>query len=153
MLDPVRPGTVSRMPVDQRFGPLIAAWKDAWNEGNVDSLDQIMMPRYVRHEGGASAVGLAEHKQRIVELREAFPDLVSTVDDIFGDGDRIAIRWTSVGTQQGEYLGLPPTGRTVTTSGISIARIEAGKITEEWVTWDPHQVLADLGVVQLTRAK
>ena len=133
------------MPADERFAALIAAWNDAWNAGRVDALDEILMPRYVRHEGGASTVGLDDHKQRIRNLREAFPDLRSVVDDIFGEGDRIAIRWTSFGTQSGAYLGLAPSGKTVTTRGISIARIEAGKISEEWVNWDPHGVLAELG--------
>lgn len=135
----------------ERYERIIEAWANAWNAGDVASLDQIMAPEYVRHDGGGEPVGLEVHKERILALRNAFPDLCCVVEDIFGEENRLAIRWSSVGTHEGDYLGVAPTGRTVRVEGISLARIHARRIVEEWVTWDPRQMLFALGVVSLHR--
>ncbi|HLI59939.1 MAG TPA: ester cyclase [Solirubrobacteraceae bacterium] len=135
----------------ERYERIIEAWANAWNAGDVAALDQIMAPEYVRHDGGSEPVGLEVHKERILALREAFPDLRCVVEDIFGEENRLAIRWSSVGTHQGDYLGVAPTGRVVEVSGISLSRIHAWRIVEEWVTWDPRQMLFALGVVSLHR--
>lgn len=132
-----------------RYERIIGAWALAWNTGRTGALDEIMAPEYVRHDGGSEPVGLEEHKQRIIALRCAFPDLTCVVEDIFGEEDRLAIRWSSTGTHQGEYLGVPATGRELTVAGISLSRVHVHRIVEEWVTWDPRQMLFALGVVSL----
>jgi steroid delta-isomerase-like uncharacterized protein len=133
----------------ERYERIIEAWAEAWNVGHVDALDRIMGPEYVRHDNNGTRVGLDEHKRRILALRAAFPDLNSVVEDIFGERDRIAIRWTATGTHRGEYLGVPATGRPVTINGISLGRIHARRIVEEWVTWDPLQMLFALDIIPL----
>ncbi|MFB6283843.1 MAG: ester cyclase [Halobacteria archaeon] len=62
--------------------------------------------------------------------RGIFPDMEITVEDVFGSGDRVAVRWTMTGTHQGEMFGVEPTGREVEFVGIEINRLEDGKLRE-----------------------
>ncbi|MBS1868426.1 MAG: ester cyclase [Actinobacteria bacterium] len=129
---------------------IIEGWARAWNVGDVAALDRVFAPEYVRHEGNGGSIGLDELKLRIQALRHAFPGVVAVVDDIFGQDDRLAIRWTSTGTHEREYLGVPGTGRKIVVNGISIASIRARRIVEEWVTWDPREMLAALDIITVT---
>jgi steroid delta-isomerase-like uncharacterized protein len=130
-----------------------AAWHAAWNEGDVAAMRDLLAPGYVRHSGGREgrALDRAGLLDVITGVREAFPDLVTSIDDMFGEGDRVAIRWSSVGTNQGAFVGVPSTGRRITTHGITISRFEGDHVAEEWVTWDLTQLLTDLGVLSLRR--
>ena len=66
----------------------------------------------------------------------AFAGIRYTVEDMVAEGDKLVVRWTCRQTHRGEYLGVPATGREVTASGISIYRMEQGKIAEEWAVVD-----------------
>ena len=61
------------------------------------------------------------------------------------EGDRVVVRWTTAGTQRGELLGVPPTGKRVTLTGISILRVAGEQLAEEWTTWDALAVLREIG--------
>ena len=65
----------------------------------------------------------------------------------FGEGNMVATRWTGRGTHTGELMGIPPTGKQVTVVGITISRVEDGKVVEEWTNWDTLGMLQQLGVV------
>lgn len=128
-----------------------AAWHAVWNEGDVAAMSALLAHDYVRHSGGRGQRSLdrAGFLDVIRSVREAFPDLETSIDDMFGEGDRLAIRWSSVGTHRAEFLGVPSTGRRIATQGITIGRFEGNHIAEEWVTWDMTQLLTDLGVLLL----
>ena len=64
------------------------------------------------------------------------PDLHVTLDDLIAEGDQVVTRWTMTGTQRGEFMGIPPTGKPVTVTGISIVRYAGGKQVEAWNEWD-----------------
>jgi steroid delta-isomerase-like uncharacterized protein len=70
-------------------------------------------------------------KDAVKEYREAFPDLTCTIEELIAEGDKVAYRWTMRGTHQGEIEGIAPTGRAVEVSGITIVRLEDGKIVED----------------------
>ena len=80
-------------------------------------------------------------------LRSAFPDPAVTVDDVLADGDEVAVRWTYGGTQQGPFLGIPPTGKAVVGSGIGLFRIAMGRIVEDFVQEDTFGLLQQLGAI------
>lgn len=123
-----------------------AAWTAAWNQGETDALDGLLAPDYVRR--GRSTQTLADLKSGIAACRSGLPDLVTTIDDCVVGYGRIATRWHSTGT----LLDVPPTGRRLTVSGATFSHIENGMITEEWVTWDPRQMLQALGIITLHSA-
>jgi predicted ester cyclase len=78
--------------------------------------------------------------------RGAFPDGHTTVEDSIAEGDKVAYRWTFRGTHRGELMGILPTERQVTITGITVDRISGGKIEEEWNNFDQLGMLQQLGV-------
>ena len=78
-------------------------------------------------------------------LRQAFPDLQVTVEDVIAEGDKVVARNTVTGTHQGEYLGLPPTGRSIAYNEIFIFRFANGRIAETWGVVDVFSQLRQLG--------
>ncbi len=92
-------------------------------------------------------------KQFVASMLAAFPDFRITIEDQVAEGDKVVTRWSFTGTHQGEFMGLAPTGKQVTTSGINISRIVEGKIVEEREEWDTLGFFQQLGALpQATEA-
>ena len=134
---------------DERREQIERVWVAAWDRGDVAALDQLMTEDYLRHGNDGAPLDLAGFKASIIATRAAFPDLVTTIDEIVLAGDRAAIRWHSVGTHEGSLLGVPATGRRVEVSGATFAHFENNRIVEEHVTWDPRALLTALGVISV----
>lgn len=116
--------------------------------GNLELADQLLAPGYVLHfPGFPGPVDSEGHKQLVIMFRNAFPDWRETVDDVIAEEDRVVIRVTGRGTHQGEFQGIPPTGRQVTATGVGIGRIENGRIAETWAEYDALGMMQQLGVV------
>ena len=110
--------------------------------------DQIMTANFVWHGGSAGELrGLEAFKQMLPQFFNAFPDLRATVDDIFGEEDRVVARFTVHGTHTGNLMGIAATGRQVTWTGINIYRIAGGKIAEEWFNEDTLGMMQQLGAI------
>lgn len=124
-------------------------WAAAWDRGDVDALDALLSPDYQRHGTDNDTLDLTAFKASIISTRSAFPDLVTTIDEIVIEGDRVAIRWHSTGSQQHSFLGVPATRRTVRVSGATFGRFDGGRIVEEIVTWDPRSLLTALGILRV----
>jgi steroid delta-isomerase-like uncharacterized protein len=124
-------------------------WAAAWEQGDVDALDELLAPAYLRHGGDPQPQGLSAFKAAVVTTRSAFPDLVTTIDDIVLEDDMAAIRWHSSGTHENSFLGVPATKRRVDVSGATFARFEDDRIIEEHVTWDPRALLSALGIIRV----
>ncbi|WP_353987735.1 flavin reductase [Ruicaihuangia caeni] len=129
------------------------AWAAAWDRGEVDALDAVLHPDYRRESANRGTItDLATLKRDILEVREAFPDLVTTLDKVIVDGDDLAIFWSTTGTFSRPLGGVPATGRRVRTTGSNHATVRDGVIVRERVTWDQSELLLDLGVPSLRSA-
>ncbi|GAA2314231.1 ester cyclase [Streptomyces kunmingensis] len=127
---------------------LSTAWDAAWNQGEVQALDALLSPDYVRRRGPAGvAQGRDEFKASIDAVRAAFPDLHTEIEDLVEEGGRLAVRWRSTGRHTGTFMGVPPTGRPVEVSGATFARFDGDTVAEEWVTFDSRQLLEALGII------
>lgn len=119
--------------------------------GNQLSLaDDLFTPDYVDHTPGAPPVppGPAGMRETVNVFRTAFPrDMKYTIDDLFGAGDRVAVRWTASGTNTGSLMGLPPTGKHVSVSSVYIFRVEGGKLAEAWGDFDALGMQQQLGLL------
>jgi steroid delta-isomerase-like uncharacterized protein len=104
------------------------------NAGDIDQLDAILAPAYVRHDPNPllKGAGRMEYKQAFTRLREAFPDAKWTSEEILADGNRVIGRWTFRGTHTGPLVNIPPSGKVVTYPILAIYRIEDGMIAEDW---------------------
>jgi len=78
---------------------------------------------------------------------EGAPDAQITVEKQLAEGDLVATRWVGRGTHEGELLGIQPTGKQVTVSGLTISRLEGGKIVEEFQNWDTFGMMQQLDAV------
>lgn len=124
---------------------VLDALERAWGQGDVDALDAVLAPAFVR-SGAKSRQSRDELKASILDMRRAFPDLtMSVVRVIEGDND-LALHWTSTGTLSDEYLGLPPTGRQYSVSGATFSSFEGDVIAEESVVYDRRGKYSSLGV-------
>ncbi len=88
-----------------------------------------------------------EEKATYAWLDRVWGDWQLKIDEMIAEGDRVMVRWTFSGTQQGEYYGLPPTNRFVSYTGINIFRIEEGKIAEVRDIYDRLWLWQQLGVL------
>ncbi len=71
------------------------------------------------------------------------------IDEQVSEGDTVVIRWTATGTHKGNLPPLPPTGKTIKVTGITVARLSNGKFVESWNNWDALGLLQQLGAVPL----
>lgn len=142
-------GTPAACPADLAENKgIVQLWFNVWGTGNVAEFDSLLVPNYVHHWGqGSDTTGVAAFKQRVEEFRTAFPDLSLTVDQVFGEGDAVAVRWTAHGTHQGTFRGIAPTGRSVTWTGINVFRLDCGRVAETWNETDDWGLLQQLGAV------
>ena len=112
-------------------------FEEAWGKGHVAAVDEFMAADYVEHPRPSTLPpGTEGLKQLIASYRAAFPDLKSTLEDIFAEGEMVAYRWSVSGTHLGDWLGIPPTGNHVTATGITLFRIVLGKVVESWTSID-----------------
>jgi steroid delta-isomerase-like uncharacterized protein len=117
-------------------------FQNVWNDGDVSRAREFIAEGFVSHNTVDVAIlGPDEYGQAVATYRTAFPDLVTTVEDVFAAGDRVAVRGTDRGTHIGEFMGRPATGRKITSTWIEIFRIENGKAVEGWLETDARHLL------------
>lgn len=105
---------------------------EAFNKGNLDFVDEALSPDRVSFHVSGELEAPGGLKLIISLLRHIFPDIQVAIEDAIYEGDRAIMRWRATGTHTGELLGVAPTGRRATWTGISINRFVDGKIAEIW---------------------
>lgn len=119
---------------------------DVWDEGDPEAVERFLAPGYRRHASPTAApIDLAGQVERLKGFRRAFPDITIEVEDIIAGEDRVAFRSTMRGTHQGDLLGIPPTGRSVTVPLLDVLRIEDGLFVEQWGGPDMFDLVRQLG--------
>ena len=132
----------------------IAAYtEDVWNRHRVDAIDEYYAQDYVHHDVSRPDVTtLAGYKAWSSALQSGIPDITVAVDDLIADGDMAVKRWTASGIQSAELAGIPPTGKPVRFSGVSIYKFRDGRIVESWYVYDLFGLLQQLGALQTAEA-
>lgn len=118
--------------------------EEIWNKGNTAAIDEFYTPDFVGHFPFGESLDREGLKKAVALHRTAFPDWREQIEDIVAEGDGVAIRFASRGTQRGEFLGIKPTGRSVRISEAAIFRIVDGRIAEQWVFPDVGSLLEQL---------
>ena len=119
---------------------------------DLSMIPELFADEYVYHSPGSPDVyGPDSFRELVTAYRAAFPDFLQTADLLIAaEGDTVVSRWTSTGTHQGEFLGVPPTGKRVTFTGVVITRVAGGKVVEDWELVDMPGLLQQLGVTHLS---
>jgi steroid delta-isomerase-like uncharacterized protein len=113
------------------------------------TIDKVVEPdALIRTPLPIEATGAELLKQLFARLHGAFPDLHITIDDLIAEGDKVVARDTVTGTHQGEYMGLSPTGKSITYNEIFICRFAGGRIAETWGVVDVLSQLRQLGAIE-----
>jgi steroid delta-isomerase-like uncharacterized protein len=122
---------------------------EVWSEGHLDVIGELIADNFV-----ATVVGAPEQirgpqgfREFVVTYRKAFPDLRISIDEQLAEGETVVTRWTATGTNEGELMGIPATGKQATTAGININRISGGKLVEGWGLFDQLGLLQQIGAV------
>jgi len=111
---------------------------EVWNKGNLEIMDELYSPDFVWHflPTGSETIGLDSLREHVRDHREAFPDWTEEIKHIVAEGDFVVIHFVSRGTNEGSFLGNPPTGKQIQINEMSIFRIADGKIAEQWLLPD-----------------
>ena len=133
---------------------IIDAYVAAWNGEGIDNLGECIADNIVRTIPATmdgSTTSLTDLQEHIRGFRTAFPDMTITIDDTFGTDERYVLEWTFKGTNTGEG-DQPPTNRYAEVSGISVYRVEDGKLAEETVQFDVLNFFQQLGHISEQQA-
>lgn len=124
--------------------------EEAWNDQNLDLIDEFYSPEYVGHwfqvgDGDADRETLTAFMEG---MHAAFPDFEMSIEFIHGEGDYVTTGVTADGTHDGELMGIPPTGEPIRGLPAHITgRFEDGQIVEGWATWDALGMMQSIGVL------
>jgi predicted ester cyclase len=121
------------------------------SQGNLSVVDEICAPEYRLHAtlSGPEAIDRERLKELVASWRFSFPDGEITVEDIVAEGDLVAARMLERGTHQGEFRGIPPTGRPVAYGSMTFLRVVDGRITDHWGLLDMPSLLEQIGPTHL----
>jgi steroid delta-isomerase-like uncharacterized protein len=128
---------------------IIRRWiEECYNQGNLAVVDELIAADYINRSAPlGQAPGLEGEKQYATTIRSAYPDFQMAIEDQIAEGDKVVTRYTARGTHRGEFMGIPPTGKQITVTGIHIHRLAGDKVVEGWSEFDQLGALQQLGVV------
>ena len=137
------------MSVEQDKALVLRFVEEIFNRGNMSVVDELFAPDFVEHE--ELPAGIPNDREGVIQLttmlRSAFPDFKATIEDIIAEGDKVVIRQTWRGTQKGVFMGIPPTGKSVSIGVIDIIRMADGKVVEHWGQMDSMGMIQQLGAI------
>jgi len=113
-------------------------WEEVWNQNDLSICDEIFDEAYAEHEKRFAPI-----------LKQAFPDLHFTIEDMIAENDKVVSRLTLTGTHQGEFMGVAATGKPIRVTGTWIHRLVGNRIVEgkDWGEWDALGMMKQLGEI------
>jgi len=127
---------------------IVRKFIDAYNDQNLDSLDEFVAQDYVDHTNKIQ--GLEGLRQMMSMGIKGVPDWHETIEDIIAEGDKVWIFLSYTGTHTGEMFGITPTGNKITAKAVDIYRIVNDKLAEYWNVTDRLDLLKPQGIIEYT---
>ena len=122
--------------------------EEVWHKGNFMIVDEIYAVNFIDHSPLPGTMPDREGiKQFIRIIRDAFPDIKLTIEDLIAEGDKVVERVTATGTHTGEFMGITPTSKQITIPIVTINRFIGNKIVERWSISDQLGMMHQLGVI------
>lgn len=105
-----------------------------WNK---ELVEEVLDPDFRSHDWPKdSRTGVDGFYDFYNPVLKSYPDTHYVVNDLIAEGDKVTVYWTLIGTQKGEFMGMPPTNKEISMDGIAIYRVENNKLKERWVVYD-----------------
>ena len=129
---------------------LVERLLDAWNRDDFDEIEGILSPDFVNNNP-PPLPGIGRDRDGMIAImrhvKQGFPDARGEVLNLMAEGDRVVIHDRVVGTHEGEFFGVPPTGKQASWDFMHIFRIADGRIAERWGIVDAMSVMQQLGAI------
>jgi steroid delta-isomerase-like uncharacterized protein len=126
-------------------------YEEAFAQGKPEVVDEVLHSNFVCYDPNSETGeirGAETIKGEIDYFRRAFPDdFFWRVEDQVAEGDKVTTRYTMGGTHQGEFFGVPGSGKRIEINGINIDRCEGGKVVEEWASYDLLGAMRQAGAI------
>ena len=123
-------------------------YDEVLNQGNIETMKELCTPDFVDHNPDpGQGPGLEGVMASFRQMREAFPDMSVTVHDMIQEGDKVVARVTMAATHQGEFNGIPATGKPISISLIDVVRFDGSRAAERWGQYDALGFLQQLGAL------
>ncbi len=136
-------------PVEANIKKYTHIWDEIINNGKLDLFnDSNFTKDLVMHEGAIDVVGIDSARLYYANFLTGFSNVSFTIKDVFGQGNKIVKYWNFKGSHSGVFFGIPSTGKTVNIEGVTLVRMENGKIAEERDFIDNLEFMQQLGVIQ-----
>ena len=137
------------MSIEQNKALVRRLVEEVVNQGNMSVIDELFAPDFVEHEKLPPEIppGREAPKIMFTMLRSAFPDFKATIEHLIAEGDLVVVSMTWRGTQKGEFMGMPPTGKSISIEVIDIIRLAEGKFVEHWGIMDSMGMMQQLGAM------
>jgi len=136
------------MSTEQNKALVRRFYEEVFNKKNLAAIGDFLDPHIIEHALPPGLPGGIEGSRQFIGMYlAAFPDLHLTTEDLIAEGDKVVARFTVRGTHKGAFMGVPPTGKQMTATGIQIVRIANGRITENWLNLDALGMMQQLGVI------
>ncbi len=138
------------MSIQELKDKVIRFTEEAWNKGNLSTLDEFLNPDVVSYGSGREELkGIEAYKSRLADFHTDYPDFHVDIEEIIAEGDTVADRWTVQGTftGPGKTVPVPGTGKKFSVKGMWMGRFVDGKIVEDRYTYDTIELARQLGIL------
>ena len=121
--------------------------EEVFNQHDLSGVDKYVSPDFVEHEELPPGIPPGREAPRMMfgMLFAAFPDFRATIEQLIAEGDKVVVHMTWTGTQTGEFMGIPPTGKRISIQVIDIMRFADGQNVEHWGLMDSAKMMQQLG--------
>lgn len=142
------PAQNSQASIDANKATVREVVDKVWNGADKAAIDRLYDPSFVFYvEGGGTMKGPESIKEWVDVIHGAFPDIKYVVEAQYGEGEKVATRYSAAGTHTGDFRGMPASGKPISLTGHMIMRLADGKVAEGWGYWDTLGLLQELGVL------
>ena len=136
------------MSISENKATITRFIEEVLNLEKLDRVDHLVLPDFVELDPFPGQPPGRDGLKAVVALfRSAFPDMHWVIEEMIGEGDKVASRFSWTGTHRGEFMGVQPTGKRVVVTGMVIDRLVGGKMADSRIRMDTMSLMRQLGAI------
>lgn len=135
---------MSTQTADQNKAIIRNLYEEILNQEKWELLEPVIAEDYI---GVAGQKGAAAFAETVRGLRQGFPDIQWTVEDLVAEGDKVTVRWSWQGTHSNTFMGIPPTGKALNNHAIAIYQLRDNQVIHAWLESDRLGFLQQIGMI------